>query len=135
MAAVNDSARFDKLRPLTMSTSWPRAHVCLVQPAGELDTTTAPVLGEYLREQTATAPAHLVLDLTAVRFLAAAGVTLIIDAQRDDHGIHGRLHLLGVAENPPVERVLDLTGVLAVVPHHRDLEDALRRIDDLDQDN
>ena len=132
---MNDSARFDKLRPLTMSTSWPRAHVCLVQPAGELDTTTAPVLGEYLREQTATAPAHLVLDLTAVRFLAAAGVTLIIDALRNDHGINGRLHLLGVAENPPVERVLDLTGVLAVVPHHRDLEDALRRIDDLDQDN
>jgi anti-sigma B factor antagonist len=132
---VNDSARFDKLRPLTMSTSWPRAHVCLVQPAGEIDTTTAPVLGEYLREQTATAPSHLVLDLTAVRFLAAAGVTLIIDALRDDRGIHGRLHLLGVAENPPVERVLDLTGVLAVIPPHRDLEDALRRIDDLDQDD
>jgi hypothetical protein len=69
-----------------------------------------------------------------VRFLAAAGVTLIIDALRDDRGIHGRLHLLGVAENPPVERVLDLTGVLAVIPPHRDLEDALRRIDDLDQD-
>lgn len=69
-----------------------------------------------------------------MRFLAAAGVTLLIDALREGRGIHGRLHLLGVAEHPPVERVLDLTGVLAVVPHHRGLKDALRRIDDLDRD-
>jgi anti-anti-sigma factor len=134
MAAVTDSTRSDKLQPLTMTASRPRAQVCLVRLAGELDTTTAPVLAHYLREQTAPAPSHLLLDLTAVRFLAAAGVTLIIDARRDDHGILGRLHLLGVADNPPVERVLDLTGVLAVVPHHRDLDDALRRIDDLGPD-
>lgn len=56
MAAVTDSTRSDKLQPLTMTTSRPRAQVCLVRLAGELDTTTAPVLADYLREQTAAAP-------------------------------------------------------------------------------
>ena len=131
---MTDSTRSDKLQPLTMIASRPRPHVCLVQLGGELDTSTAPVLADYLREQTAAAPSHLLLDLAAVRFLAAAGVTLIIDAMRDDRGIHGRLHLLGVVGNPPVERVLDLTGVLALTPHHRDLDEALLRIDDTDRD-
>jgi len=125
---VTDSTRSDD-QPLTMTTNWPRPTVCLVQLAGELDNATAPLLANYLREQTASAPTHLLLDLAAVRFLAAAGVTLIMDALRHYHGIHGELHLTGITDDSTVDRVLDLTGVRAILSHHRSVEDALHHID------
>jgi len=130
---VTDYKRSDELQqPLTMTASWPRPHICVVELAGELDVATAPVLAEYLRSQTATAtPAHLLLDLTAVTFLAAAGVTLIVNALRNDQKIHGQLHLLGQTSDPSVERVLHLTGVHAILPDHRNVEHALHQIDDI----
>ena len=42
----------------------------VVSVAGELDMATVPQLGAYLRDTTASRPAHLVLDLSAVTFLA-----------------------------------------------------------------
>jgi anti-anti-sigma factor len=122
--------RSDELPRLTMITSWPRPHVCVVELAGELDVATAPVLAQYLRSETATTPAYLVLDLTAVTFLAAAGVTLIVSAQRNDQGIHGQLHLVGPTDNTSVERVLHLTGVRAVLPNNHTVEQALGQIAD-----
>jgi anti-anti-sigma factor len=130
---VTDYKRSDELQPLTMTTNWPRPNVCLVELAGELDAATAPVLAEYLRSQTAATPTHLLLDLTAVTFLAAAGVTLIVNALRNDQGIHGELHLVGTTDNPLAERVLNLTGVRALLPGHHNVEHALRQIDDLDR--
>jgi anti-anti-sigma factor len=126
---VTDYKQSDELQPLTMSTSWPRPDVCVVELAGELDVATAPALADYLRSQTTTGLAYLLLDLTAVTFIAAAGVTLIVNALRNDRGIHGRLHVIGPTDNPLVERVLDLTGVRSLLPHHHDVEHALRQID------
>lgn len=126
---MTDSTRSDELQPLTMTTSWPRPDACLVQLAGELDVATAPLLADHLREHTATSPTYLLLDLAAVKFLAAAGVTLLVTALRNNHDVHGQLHLIGVTGNPPVERVLDLVGVRALLPDHPSLEDALHHID------
>jgi anti-anti-sigma factor len=128
---VSDSTRSDELQPLTMTTNWPRPNVCVVHLAGELDIATAPLLADYLREQTAASPAYLLLDLAAVKFLAAAGVTLIVNALRNTHGIQGQLHLVGVTANPSVERVLDLTAVRAVLPNHHSVEHALHHIDEV----
>lgn len=119
---MSDSLRSDGSSPLKLMASRPRPDVCVVQLAGDLDLATAPVLGHYLREQTATRPTDLVLDLTAVRMLAAAGVALLVSALGDDAGIHGRLHLTGVVGNRIVERVLDLTGVRAALDVHESLE-------------
>jgi anti-anti-sigma factor len=128
---VTDSTRSNDLQPLTMTTDWPRPNVCLVELAGELDIATAPLLAEYLREQTTSTPTYLLLDLAAVNFLAAAGVTLIVNALRNNHGIHGQLHLIGISDSLPVGRVLDLTGVRAVLTTHHSVEHALHHIDDL----
>jgi len=57
----------------------------------ELDVATVPLLAGLLREHTRPEPAHLVVDLTGVRFLASAGVGLILSAMHNDEGIHGRL--------------------------------------------
>ncbi|HZG90686.1 MAG TPA: STAS domain-containing protein [Pseudonocardia sp.] len=106
----------------------PAPAVCLVRLTGDLDVTTAPLLARSLREHTAGRPRHLVLDLSAVRLLAATGVGLIVGAQRNRDGVHGRLHLTGVTGNRAVERVLGLTGVRPVLDVHDDVDALLERL-------
>jgi anti-sigma B factor antagonist len=126
---MGDATRSEEPLPLALTVSRPRAGVCVVHLTGELDAATAPLVARYLREQTSGRPADLVLNLASVGFLAATGVGLIITALRNDAGIHGRLHLIGVTGNRAVERVLDLTGVRAVLDVHDTLDALLDRLD------
>jgi anti-anti-sigma factor len=125
---MNDAIRSDGL-PITISDHWPRPSVCLVRLAGELDSATAPPLIAFLRDTTVRNPAHLVLDLAGVRFLASAGVGVIMSALQNTDGVRGRLHLIGVTDNPAVARVLDLTGVRACLDIHDNLEQLLAHLD------
>ena len=125
---MDDSIRSDGL-PVTTSVQWPRPSVCLVRLTGELDVAAAAPLVGFLRDLTARNPAHLVLDLAGLRFLASAGVGLIMSVLRNGEGINGRLHLLGVTDNRPVARVLDLTGVRPFLDVHEDLEHLLAHPD------
>jgi anti-sigma B factor antagonist len=86
--------------------------VVLVEIVGDLDMHTVPQATAFLTQLTAALPRHLILDLSEVTFLASAGIALLIAAQSDRDGIHGRLHLLGVIGNHPVEHPLDLVGLL-----------------------
>jgi anti-anti-sigma factor len=122
---MSDVTRPDGLSTLRYMTSRPRPQVCVVHLAGDLDMATAPLVARHLHEQTADRPTDLVLDLGAVTLLAAVGVALIVDAQRDDGGIHGRLHLTGVTGNPAVDRVLRLTGLRPLLDVHDDLQTLL----------
>ena len=74
-------------------------HAVLVQILGELDVQTAPQAKAFLIQATATTPQHLILDLTGVRFMASAGIALLIAAQSGQDGIHGRLHASGTPAN------------------------------------
>jgi anti-sigma B factor antagonist len=125
---MSDATRSDGL-PTTVAVHWPRPHVCLTQLGGELDVATPPPLAGLLREYTRPDPAHLVLDLAGVRFLASAGISLILSAMRNDEGIRGRLHLLGVRGNLVVTRVLDLTGLLRLLDVHDTLDELLDHLD------
>lgn len=125
---MDDSIRSDGL-PVTISAQWPRPCVCLVRLAGELDVATATPLVGFLRDHTIRNPTHLVLDLASVRFLASAGVGVIMSAMRNADGIRGRLHLIGVTDNPVVARVLDLTGVRPHLDVHDSLGHLLAHLD------
>lgn len=125
---MDDSTRSDGLK-ITVSAQWPRPSVCLVRLAGEIDVASAGPLVDFLRESTVRRPAHLVLDVTGVRFLASAGVGMIMSAMHNAEGIHGRLHLVGVTGNRVVTRVLDLAGVRRVLDVHDDLERLLAHLD------
>ena len=103
--------------------------MCLIQLGGELDVATVPLLAGILREQTQPDPADLVLDLARVRFLASVGISLILSAMRNDEGIRGRLHLLGVRGSLVVTRVLDLTGLLPLLDVHDTLDELLDHLD------
>jgi anti-sigma B factor antagonist len=118
---MSDSIRSEGLPPLRYTVSRPAPQVCVAHLIGELDMATAPFLADHLREETAMRPAELVLDLSRVTLLAAAGLALIIRALHNETGIHGRLHLTGVTGNRPVERVLRLTRLTSVLDIHDDL--------------
>jgi anti-sigma B factor antagonist len=92
----------------------------VVHLAGELDIATVPLVADYLRRQTVARPTELLLDLTGVTLLAAAGLALIVTAMRNEGGIHGRLHLVGVTGNRAVERALQVTGLLTILDVHDD---------------
>jgi len=120
----------DEPLPIRCMLSSPRSDVCVAQLVGELDIATAPLVADHLRRHTATRPAELLLDLGGVTLLGAAGLALIVAAMNNDGGIHGRLHLVGVTGNRPVERALQLTGLLPLLDVHDDLQtllDALPR--------
>ena len=114
--------------PVQCTTSRPRSDICVTQLAGDLDIATVPLVADHLRQQTATLPAELVLDLSGITHLSAAGLTLIIVAMNDDGGIHGRLHLVGVTGNRPVERPLQLAALLTVLDIHDDLRTLLEAL-------
>jgi anti-sigma B factor antagonist len=111
--------------PIAATTHWPASGVCLIRLSGDLDAATTPPLTEYLRQQTGTHPTHLVLDLADVRFLASAGLGLILTAQGNADGMHGRLHLVGVADNLAVTHVLELCGLLPRLDIHDNLDELL----------
>jgi anti-sigma B factor antagonist len=107
------------------TTSRPRPEVCVVHLAGELDVATVPSVADHLRRETTTRPAELVLDLAGVTLLSAAGMALIVAAMNNDHGIHGRLHLVGVTHTRMVERALGVTGLMTVLDIHDDVQAVL----------
>jgi anti-sigma B factor antagonist len=125
---MSDADTSDGSPQLVVVADWPHPTVCLVRPTGVIDSVTVPRLARHLREQTAAGPRDLVLDLAGVRFLAAAGVALIVAARLGRRGIHGRLHLTGVTGNRPVERVLELTGVRALLDVHDEIGTLLARL-------
>ena len=93
-------------------TTWrPAPDVVAVRLSGELDIATEPVAREYLRDCTRHRPAHLVLDLSEITFLASHGLRLLVATELHDDGIHGELHLVGVEPDSHVARVLRLTGL------------------------
>ncbi|GHH28707.1 STAS domain-containing protein [Lentzea cavernae] len=95
----------------------------LVHVAGEIDYSTAPDLAECLSEavRSVTPPAPVVADLTAVRFLGAQGIGLLLDHQ--DLCLRRGSALVVVATAAAVLRplqALELMSVLGVRPSVRE---------------
>jgi len=98
----------------------------LVCIAGDLDVRTVPRTTAFLTEGTAPTPRHLILDLSEVTFLTSSGIGFLIAA--GDTGIHGQLHLVGVLDNPLVQRPLAMVGLLDHLDVAPDLDTLLARL-------
>ena len=83
--------------PVPLLSPWP---VRRARPVRERLDATVPLLTGLLREHTRPGPAHLVMDLAGVRFLASS-----------------------------VTRVLDLTGMLPLLDIHNTLDELLEHLD------
>jgi anti-anti-sigma factor len=123
--------------PTTEAAGWPqpelvvrspRPGVTVIDIGGELDIVSAPVVTERLRELSSGEARHLILDLSRVTFMSSAGVAMLI-AATDQAGDIGRVHLVGVAGNSQVRRVLEITGLSRVFGLYDGVEDALAGVD------
>lgn len=86
--------------------------VTVLRPEGDLDALKAP---EIRRAVLALPPgARLVVDLGATAFIDSVGVGLLIGAWRTVVAHGGSVVLAG--PRPPVARVLQVTGVMEVIP-------------------
>jgi anti-sigma B factor antagonist len=96
--------------------------VAIVAASGVVDMLTAPQLETALRAALAKKPAHLVVDLTEVEFLASAGMGVLV-AAHDEAGTATRLCV--VAEGPATSRPLKLVGIADIVPLFATLDEAV----------
>lgn len=83
--------------------------VAVVGPVGALDASTAPQLRSWLSQLIADQTTKLVVDLSEVPYMASAGIRVLFDALQSTRSQSGDLRLAGI--QPPVARVLDLTGL------------------------
>lgn len=96
--------------------------VAVIAPSGVVDMLTAPQLEAAIRAAVATKPTALVVDLTAVEFLASAGMGVIV-ATHDEVG--STTNFCVVAEGPATSRPLKLVGIADIVPLYATLDEAL----------
>ncbi|HZS20140.1 MAG TPA: STAS domain-containing protein [Pseudonocardiaceae bacterium] len=89
----------------------PIAGVRVVQVAGELDMQTAPQLDSRLLSQIDVRVRHVVVDLSKVTFLGAAGLESLVRAREAATCHHIKLHLTGV-DHRAVTLPLEITGLL-----------------------
>jgi anti-anti-sigma factor len=100
-----------------------RAGTVVLCVRGELDIATTPALQESIRLALSRRPEVLVIDLSAVSFLASAGLVALASATRmgaEDTTVRV------VAAGRECERPIYLTGLDTVLALHDNLDDALR---------
>lgn len=114
---------------LGLTVQNPAAGVCVVTVDGELDTLSAPLLEACVAEQLAAAPAHLILDLQPVRFLASTGLTSLLRAHELAETTGTQLHLAGLVTRV-VARALHVTELLECFDTYPLLTDALAVVTD-----
>jgi anti-anti-sigma factor len=90
---------------------------------GEIDVSTTGMLADALSRAAGVALV-VVADLAAVTFLDSTGINTLLRAHHDLVADGGRLALTD--PQPPVLRVLDITGVDRVIPVYPSVGQALR---------
>ncbi|SDJ72648.1 STAS domain-containing protein [Nonomuraea jiangxiensis] len=97
--------------------------VMVISVSGELDATNRAQLETYLRGIRPGHGARLVFDLSQVPFMDSSGLHVLLMCTTDCLKNGGTVHLAGVQPLPA--RLFEITGVLAHVPVHDTLEEAI----------
>jgi anti-anti-sigma factor len=106
---------------LGLTETW-SGDVAVVGVSGELDMLTAPELARVIEAAARKNPAALVVDLSAVEFLASAGMSTLITAHEV---VAPRARFAVVADGPATSRPLRLVGIDQIFAVYRTLDDAL----------
>lgn len=112
----------EELLNVTVSEVSPGTILCVV--AGEVDLLTGPTLREKLNAINVV-PAHLVIDLSAVRFLASIGLNILVEILAAQEAA-GRHLALVVEDDHAVSHALETTGLDQVFDIHAEAAAAVR---------
>lgn len=96
--------------------------VVIVSVAGVVDMLTAPQLEEAIRAARGKDPAGLIVDFTAVDFLASAGMGILV-AVHDE--VTPDVKFSVVAEGPATSRPLKLLGIADLIPLYATVDEAV----------
>jgi anti-anti-sigma factor len=94
-----------------------------VQPIGEIDLCTAPILRDVLADADRRAVPTVLVDLSEVGFLALIGVQVLQTAA--ERTAQGNRRLALVAPTPMVQRVLSLTDTTGALEIYASMSNAL----------
>jgi anti-sigma B factor antagonist len=95
----------------------------LIVVVGEVDALTTPRMQQTVGEQLTGPSRHVILDLTGVSFLSAAGLTVLVEAAR--MAVDQDVHVCLVAAHRAVLRPMQLTALTGLMPIHSSREHAL----------
>ncbi|QDC17388.1 anti-sigma factor antagonist (plasmid) [Rhodococcus ruber] len=111
----------DEDEPLMAVTVQYRDSLAVVAARGDIDLLTAPQLRTAIHEALADAPRAVVIDLSAVTFLASVGIAALLDA----HAAAGaEVPFAVVARGAATARPLELLGLTELLRVHPDLDAA-----------
>ncbi len=96
--------------------------VAVVSVSGVVDMLTSPQLETAIDDALERHPAGVVIDFTAVDFLASAGMGVLV-AAHDKAGSEVAFSV--VADGPATSRPLKLVGIAEIVDMYRSLDEAL----------
>jgi anti-sigma B factor antagonist len=99
--------------------------VTIVEVIGNLDMAAAPVLAHHLGVALRRRPPVLVVDLTHVKFLTTAGMSILMEAHRTCQD--SSMTFAVVAEGPLTMRPMQLLGIDGLFPVHPTISAALGR--------
>lgn len=111
-----------ELLGLTISDVSPDTILCVV--VGEVDLLTGPTLRKELTDAINVASSHLVIDLSAVQFLASIGLNILVEILAAQEAA-GRHLALVVDDNHPVTHTLQITGLDQVFDLHAEIAAAV----------
>jgi anti-anti-sigma factor len=89
---------------------------------GRLDIDGARAVEDRFAFMTTTQRSNVIVDLSAVSFLASIGIRMLMTAARGQHGRGGKLVL--AAAEPAVRKVLVTAGIDQLIPMYDDLVSA-----------
>jgi anti-anti-sigma factor len=106
--------------PINTSVSYDNG-VAVLAVSGEIDLATIPAFEAAITDALSQRPQALIVDLSAVDFLASAGLQALVSAHEK---IGGSAGFAVVADGPATSRPIQLTGLDQILSLRASLADA-----------
>ena len=110
---MSATTQHDEFRPFAVEVH-PQRDVVRVAPVGEIDLATAGHLRARIEELVSSGFARVTLDLQGVTFIDSTGLRLVLELVQTARDDQWELSVIEVS--PAVQRVFELSGVLAALP-------------------
>lgn len=95
----------------------------VVRPIGRLDSTTAPVAEQAIRDALARSGHRLLLDMGDLDYVSSAGLRVVLAAAKQSSAASGKFLVCDL--KPQVRQVFELSGftrIIAIVPTRAEAE-------------
>ena len=102
------------------------AGVQVISITGCLDDEACAGLKQAIRAgQTGPSP-QIIVEMSGLRYVASAGIAVLVQAQKQLRGVDGALHLCQASE--AVQEVFVVLNLASIIPTHRTLAQALMAV-------